>query len=201
MQVFLLDIDGRTTVCDSFRNAMRHAAQTLFPGADLRDQLRSQATEGCLAELGVGGSVHQWLRYRASATGCTVFRIDEHEAGGPPGHPSLVRSLDLLSETEPSYELQAAVWDLASGSRGPEVLAPRLRLNISRDIAAKRAIGVEDGDILEGYRLLEIRMGGVKVIPQVGRSGNILDGLPDRAAEIFRVAAAEVEPVGTAEPS
>lgn len=184
--VFLLHAKGRIIVTANFRNAMRQAAAVLC--LETHQDRRSKRADGfpALADIGAAGHFHQWLRF-ANATGPRQpFEIEEHEVGAHPGTPSLLRRFDMVDGADPSYEVQSALWKLLlRNDEATGDLAGAIRARIEEDVAEKRSAGIDDVRILDDYRVIELQMGGLAVVPSEGQETAILDHLGETAARRF----------------
>jgi hypothetical protein len=92
----------------------------------------------------------------------------------------------LNSGFDPGFDLQATLWDIGFQRTALPIdtLADGLFDRISRSITDARASG-PDQNVLDELRTLEQRMGGINVIPTIGKASSILDRLPDRVGELF----------------
>jgi hypothetical protein len=186
MNVFALRLGSYSTLADNFRNTVRHAAAVLVPDVSERAHARVAERFPALAEMRAAGSLALWLRYLNERGDRMEFVVEEHEIGTSPGTPSLVGSIDLLRDVDPSFLVQAALWDAVSGvSRDDEAVARSMEADIARDIALKRGSGQPDSEILGRYRAWGQRMAGIPVASMAGTPSKVLDRLPEATAELF----------------
>jgi hypothetical protein len=186
MQVWILKLGHETVVTENFRNAIRHVAAAFYPDKGERQDAKPATLFPRLAPIGAAGSFAHFLRYHNELTGCVHFSIEEHHACGPPGHPSIVRSIDCFNGADPSYLLQRSIWELASGrdKRNPEEIAEALELEVRGSLTRLRT-SLTDEECLESLRDLQTRFNGHAVIPQFGSATRILDLVPDRCRSAF----------------
>lgn len=187
MHVYILKINDIETVSDSFRHAMRGAAIQLVPDVRERAHLKKLDRSPELSRINAAGSFYHLLRYINERGDNAEFVIREHLVGGSPGVPTLSRLIDLNEGPDPSYKVQAALWDRAQ--HGDEVSLDDTACGIEDElreaITSRRSEGAGDETILEELKWMEGRMRGLEVIPSIGRPSSILDRLPHVAAEVF----------------
>lgn len=186
MQLAVLHFCQQTFYADTFRNAMRIAAELLIPDEDERVKVRKMDRFPRLAKLGVAGSYYQALRFRHEASSSCPFLIELHAIAGHPSAPTLEHCLDIGQGFDPAYFLQAALWDWVENSdrRRRGEVADRLREQIGRGIDETRAVASDETVVAE-TRIVESRMGGLCVLPQMGRPSLILARLPDNVRALF----------------
>jgi hypothetical protein len=172
---------------------MRIAATILLPTGSAREEAKALAWFPGLTDMNAQGSINQYLRYLNARQFHLTFRIDEHDIGGPPA-PTFRWRLDFNADLDVGYEVQSRLWDIgfrrATGTVA--ILADDLKAHIESRLHRARSTA-SDIDVMESLRLVEQRMGGIAIIPKVGRPTAILDRLGDHACDLFRDAAGAID--------
>lgn len=186
MTVHLLFVGDDLVVASSFRNAIRHAAVFLVPSETEREALRNDCPHPKLDLIGASGSFAQRLRRFNEQGQRKDFWIETHAEDVPPGTTSLLREFDLLNGPDPSYNVQSALWSISDGCRFSDV-AESLSANLAADLDLLRN-DLGDEEALDYLRDIESKMGGLKIIPQVGEPTRILERIPASAIDLVNAA-------------
>lgn len=186
MTVHLLFVGDNLVVTSTFRNAIRHAATLLVPAETEREALRNDFPHPKLDLIGASGSFAQRLRRFNEQGQRKDFWIEAHTEDVPPGTTSLLREFDLLNGPDPSYDVQSALWSISDGGRFSDV-AESLSVKLATDLDRLRN-DLGDEEALDYLRDIEGKMGGLKIIPQVGEPARVLERIPASAIDLVNAA-------------
>lgn len=186
MSVYALHLNDQEYIAESFRQAMRIAANIIIPDDAGRDEAKALAWFRGLTEMKAQGSVNQYLRYLNARQFHFDFRVDEHEIGGPPASPTFRARFDFNVGLDIGYEVQSRLWDIGfrRADEPVAVITDDLFAAVESGITQARS-AASDADVLERLRIVEQRMGGIAIVPGVGRPSAILDRLADHACDLF----------------
>jgi hypothetical protein len=180
----VIDGDG-STVASSLSLAIAHIAHRL---ARLRNDGNSDlAVRSALDEHGFGGTLYHRLRWELASAPWSKVVIYEHDTHAAPGRGTAVAYLDLKTDPDPSYALQAALYRAHDDPGAIDSIADTLYEEVCSDISYQRP-GEDAGAAINRLRGLQADTGGIPLIPSSGRPTSIRRDLPDAVVnEYFRI--------------
>jgi hypothetical protein len=192
--IFQVIKDGQPSneLVDSFDTALRRIAIAFTSVKEYETYGRLDEFEG-LDTVELGGTYRQRLRFAIEETGrqCAVA---EHRLTGVHEPSSVVRTIEVTTEFDPGYELQAGLYYTAGGDIEPENAAKKLTSIINDKIVFER-ISKSDEDIVAAIIEVNERMGGESFGAAEARDATaFLNQLPIAVSDRYEALAAKAFP-------
>ncbi len=193
--VFELLQDGKqVAVVRDLNDAMLRIAMLVSGSEEAVNKMRRGDEFPELSAPGLSGSFYNRIRYEA-AKGTSDFFISEHNIVETFKGPSVVKKLSVTHQFDPSFIVQAALYDVASGIADVDEAAGDVEEAIERRLRKHLSQNPNSEDMVSHIRQTQQQMGGPILLPQeITDPDQVLRELPATAGARFRELAAVAFP-------